>query len=252
MTDWSDLEQELDLWSQTGRIATFWWRDDDLNEPTEALDRLMDLRHRLDIPLHLAVIPDRVDPRIIEELRDCHVIQHGVLHQNFAGDGEKKCEFPESRPKEDSLADLVSGKNRMEELFGETFLPILVPPWNRIYEPLLADLKELGFEAISRFNARREMEPVSGLFEINTHIDPIFWRGHRSALPDEEILKMALNHLKARRTGFVDPHEPTGLLTHHLVHDERIWQVIFKLLDFLNHHTAVRWLTLPGVMALME
>ncbi len=251
MSDWVRLNEELDFWHQAGKIATFWWRDDDLNEPTDAFDRLLGLRERFDIPLNLAVIPDQVDPLIGENLDGCHLLQHGVQHRNYAPEGEKKCEFPDSRPREESIRDLQAGKSRMEELFGDDFLPFFVPPWNRLPETLIPDLKELGFSGLSRFNARREAMPVHGVVEINTHIDPIFWRGDRSAYKDSKIVDMALNHLKARRTGFADQLEPTGLLTHHLVHDEQVWRVVFTLLDHLNNHPAVRWLTLPGAMALM-
>ncbi|MBL4907846.1 MAG: hypothetical protein JKX94_10375, partial [Sneathiella sp.] len=71
MTSWAALKDELDLWRDAGQIATFWWRDDDLNEPTEAFDRLLNLRDSLDIPLSLAVIPDRVDPHIGDDLEGC-------------------------------------------------------------------------------------------------------------------------------------------------------------------------------------
>ena len=90
MNVWEELAQELDLWLAAGLVATFWWRDDDLNEPTAAFDRLLDLRDTLDIPLNLAVIPDEVDPHIGDDLAGCTLLQHGVLHKNFATDGQKK------------------------------------------------------------------------------------------------------------------------------------------------------------------
>lgn len=252
MTSWAELKEELDLWQASDQVATFWWRDDDLNEPTEAFERLLHLRESLDIPLTLAVIPDRVDPQIGDDLEGCLLVQHGVTHQNFAPKDEKKSEFPDNRSRDDILADLKEGKARMEELFGDNFYPFLVPPWNRIPESLFGDLVKIGFCGISRYNARRQGQPVSGLAEINTHIDPIFWRGDRSALVEDKILDMVLSHLKARRNGLGDFGEPTGFLSHHLVHDENIWQVTFKLLHFLKSHDAVRWLTLPGAMVFVD
>ena len=246
------MKDELDQWLATDQIATFWWRDDDLNEPTEAFDRLLHLREALDIPLTLAVIPDRVDPHIGDDLEGCLLVQHGVTHQNFASKDEKKSEFPESRSRNDMIAGLEEGKARMEELFGDNFYPFLVPPWNRISETLLSELVEIGFCGISRYNARRRGLPVPGLVEINTHIDPIFWRGNKSALSEHEILEMVLSHLKAKRTGLVDPSEPTGFLSHHLVHDEHVWQITFKLLHFLKSHEATRWLTLRGAMVFID
>lgn len=252
MSSWLALQQELDQWQADGKVATFWWRDDDLNEPTTALERLIALRDQLDIPLNLAVIPNLVDPHILDFLEGCHLLQHGVLHKNFAGDDEKKSEFPKSRDPEEATRDIIDGKSRLEELFSETFMPVFVPPWNRIADDMLQPLVEAGFSGVSRYKSRRNVFPVTGLFEMNTHIDPVFWRGHRSALEEEAILKMVLVHLMARRNGMADILEPTGILTHHLVHDEAIWQITFKLLDFLNRHEAVRWMTFPAAMALAE
>ncbi|MEH6402351.1 MAG: polysaccharide deacetylase family protein [Sneathiella sp.] len=252
MSVWEELAQELDLWLATEQVATFWWRDDDLNEPTTAFDRLLDLRDTLDIPLNLAVIPDEVDPRIGDDLAGCTILQHGVLHKSFAKDGQKKSEFPETRSLTECVEDLKQGKARMEELFGDVFFPVFVPPWNRISDPVIKELKTLGFVGLSRYKARVSAQPVAGLAEINTHIDPVFWRGDRSALEDEKILRLCINHLKARRTGFVDKSEPTGFLTHHLIHDEKLWEVTFKLLGFLSSHQAVRWVTLGGAIALID
>jgi len=252
MNTWDELAQELDLWFAAGQVATFWWRDDDLNEPTAALDRLLDLRDTFDIPLNLAVIPDEVDPHIGDDLTGCVLLQHGVLHKNFAKEGQKKSEFPDTRSVKDCVKDLQQGKARMEELFGDVFYPVFVPPWNRISDPVLKELKTSGFIGLSRYNARLTAQPITGLAEINTHIDPVFWRGDRSALEDNKILRLCINHLKARRTGFVDKSEPTGLLTHHLIHDERLWEVTFKLLGFLCGHKAVRWVTLAGAIALID
>ncbi|MFT6559030.1 polysaccharide deacetylase family protein [Sneathiella sp.] len=252
MADWDLLQAELDEWLDAGKRATFWWRDDDLNEPTDAFMRLLQLRAALDIPLGLAVIPDRVDPHIADEADGCLFLQHGVLHQNFADTGQKKCEFPDTRPVDESLSDILSGKSRMEELFGDQFLPVFVPPWNRITSRLLGPLAEAGFVGLSRYKARENAVHSGGLVEINTHVDPIFWRGNRSALDEKEVLALVIRHLQARRSGGVDALEPTGLLTHHLVHDEAIWEITFKLLSFLNSHKAVRWMTFPGAMALVE
>lgn len=252
MTVWDELHGELDLWLAAGHVATFWWRDDDLNECSSAFDRLLDLRDTLDIPLHLATIPDAVDPHVGDDLTGCILLQHGVLHKNFAVEGEKKCEFPQSRPLTECVEDLRQGKERMEALFGELFYPVLVPPWNRISDLAVNELKGLGFVGLSRYKARVTAQPIAGLAEVNTHIDPVSWRGGRSSLGDEKILRMCINHLKARRTGFVDRLEPTGFLSHHLIHDEALWEVTFKLLKFLKSHQAVRWLTYAGAIALID
>jgi hypothetical protein len=45
--------------------------------------------------------------------------------------------------------------------------------------------------------------------------------------------------LRARRTGEADFDEPTGLLTHHLAHDEAAWAFVDGFLAALRRHPAV-------------
>ncbi|OUR76220.1 hypothetical protein A9Q83_15565 [Alphaproteobacteria bacterium 46_93_T64] len=252
MASWDALKDELDLWQEAGITATFWWRDDDLNEPTNAFDRLLEMRHRLDIPLTLAVIPDNVDPHIADDLDGCHLVQHGVTHTSHAKEGEKKSEFPASRSITEMVAELTLGKARMETLFEGDFYPFLVPPWNRVGEALLPDIAKLGFHGISRYKPRASAVPVQGLAEVNTHIDPVDWKNGRSTLAEADILKMACDHLCDRRLGRVDTREPTGFLSHHIMYDEPLWEITYKFFSFVNSHKAVRFLTLPGALSVIE
>ena len=57
VVDWTDLTRELDRWADSGRPATFWWRDDDALTVTPALDRLLGLARDHQAPLALAVVP---------------------------------------------------------------------------------------------------------------------------------------------------------------------------------------------------
>lgn len=252
MTSWDALTTELDLWHAEKRIATFWWRDDDLVAPTAALDRLISLRDHFDIPLALAVIPEAVDSSLSDHVSDCIILQHGFHHHNFADPEEKKSEFSSIRPLADMETDLDNGRKILSQLFGDQFLPFFVPPWNRIDDAVLQQLPKLGYIGLSRFKPRLNAVPAAGMVEVNTHIDPINWRGGRSSLETSQILTMVLEHLIARRTGHADAREPTGLLTHHLDHDEEIWMQIYKLMLFLCNHPSVRWIPLPAAIALIE
>ena len=55
---------------------------------------------------------------------------------------------------------------------------MLAPPWNRIGEDLVRRLNEVGFAALSTFKRRRAREAAPGVLQVNTHVDPVFWRGH--------------------------------------------------------------------------
>ncbi len=252
MSDWGSLKRELDLWRSEGRVATFWWRDDDVIAPTPALDRLLHLKEHFDLPLALAVVPANVDPELVNHLEHCAILQHGFAHENFAANGEKKSEFPEGRAAEEVNADLIKGKETLARIFTDQFVPIMVPPWNRIADNHLGVLADLGFIGISRYKARKASLIRPKFAMINTHVDPINWRGDRSVVPEAALLEMVTGHLAARRKGEADLLEPTGLLTHHLVHDEEIWAALYRLLAVLTDHAAVRFVTIEGALALID
>lgn len=245
MTGWSDLDRELDIWADAGREATFWWRDDDAVEPTPALARLRELSRDHRVPLALAVIPLPAVSALAPFLLDhptARPVQHGYAHRNHAAAGAKSTELGAARPIAFSEDDLGRGCRRMRELFGEAFLPVLVPPWNRIDPGLVQRLPRLGFRGLSTFGPRAEAEPAPGLTQVNTHLDIIDWRGSRGFVGEEKALRHLISHLRARREHSVDPAEPTGLLTHHLAHDASAWGFITALLPQISRHPAGRWL----------
>ena len=100
-TAWEALTRELDLWEEDGRTATFWWRDDDAADHTDALNELLLLRTALGVPLALAVIPATATPELraaLDQNSAIAVLQHGYSHTNFAGPDERKIELDGSRP----------------------------------------------------------------------------------------------------------------------------------------------------------
>ncbi|MBV8538246.1 MAG: hypothetical protein JO128_21795, partial [Alphaproteobacteria bacterium] len=79
-----------------------------------------------------------------------------------------------------------------------------------------------------------------GMVQVNVHIDIIDWAA-RAFLGDGPCLDQALAHLSAKRAGDADPDEPTGLLTHHLAHDEAAWPFIERFIAATKAHSGVRW-----------
>ena len=252
MGNWGALTDELDRWAGAGRVATLWWRDDDAAAPAPALDRLLAARARLGVPLALAVVPASAEEAAADAIgadREATVLQHGYAHRNHAGSGERKAELGEGRPAADSLADIASGRRRLETLFGARLAPILVPPWNRIAEALVAGLSDAGYTGFSAYGPRRHARPAPGLAQVNTHIDPIDWRGSRGFVGEAAALDLAIGHLRARRTGAADGDEPTGLLSHHLVHDAAAWRFIQALVAATRAHPAARWIGVRDAFA---
>jgi len=133
---WTALGSELDAWAAAGREALIWWRDDDATAPSDALHRLLDLAAAAEAPLALAVIPAKAESDL-DALLEGHsaetaVLQHGFAHQNHAPAGTKKCELVSPASRETVPDELRQGRDSLARRFPARFLPVLVPPWNRI------------------------------------------------------------------------------------------------------------------------
>ena len=245
MTAWDRLSAELDAWSAAGLTAEFWWRDDDAVDTTAALNRLFALRRELKIPLALAVIPAGARTALADAVRGepgVEILQHGYAHANHRPEDKKKAELGADRDLWDIARELADGRGRMIDLFGiDGWLEVMVPPWNRIDPGVINLLPGLGFHGLTTFNARQSAEAAPDLRLINTHIDIVDWPGTRAFAGDEAVIGAAIAHLSAKRTDAADPAEPTGLLSHHLAHDDSCWAFIERLGHATAAHPAAVW-----------
>ena len=242
--DWTPLEVELAKWQAQALHLPLWWRDDDAIAPTAQLDQLSALARKLALPVHLAVIPATAEPelaRYVAEHPELIPVVHGWAHQNRAAGGQKKCEFPDQRPTQESLGDMQQGLTRLQKLFGSRLVAMFVPPWNRISSELLPALPGLGFAALSTFTPRKKPLAAPGLAQINTHLDPIDWKRTRSLVAPERLIAQVCDQLRARREGTADNTEPYGILTHHLVHDAGIWEFSEALITRLMMGPGQVW-----------
>jgi hypothetical protein len=242
--DWTALDLELSRWQDIGLALPLWWRDDDAIAPTAALDQLSALAQKLALPVHLAVIPSTAQPQLaacVSAHPELIPVVHGWAHINLAAAGEKKCEFPTHRPVEAALGDIEAGLARLQDLFGDRLEPIFVPPWNRITADLLPWMAGAGFAALSTFTPRTKAKAAPGLAQINTHLDPIDWKGSRSLVAPDQLITQVSRQLQARRLGTADNSEPYGILTHHLVHDTAIWEFTAALIARLMQGPAEVW-----------
>jgi len=240
---WGDLTRELDAWTAGGRRCAFWWRDDDATAASPALERLLAMAGRHALVPAIAAIPATATTSLVDALAGGRAValQHGWAHADHAPTGARKTELGAHRPLAAVAADLTAGRGRMERLFGTAFLPVLVPPWNRVAADVVAALPRLGFTGLSTWKARAAAAPVPGLRQVNCHVDPIDWRGSRGFAGDEAALAPLVGHLAAKRERRADGDEPTGLLGHHLAFDEAAWAFVDRLLDILRAHPATCW-----------
>lgn len=239
---WRPLQNELLRWEENGRVAHFWLRDDDAVVPTSALDRLLELTADSSVPVMLAVVPRRTGEPLIRRLAEERLVAvavHGWSHENHAADGDKKQELGPHRPRETVLAELSEANGRLAALYPKQFVPVLVPPWNRIDRDLLPHLASVGFVALSVFGPPKP----APLKLINSDVDIIDWHTTRGCRDHASLIAEIVAKL---RRNFEDGQATLGLLTHHLVHDEPAWLFLKGLFEATR--TRSRWLSMNEML----
>ncbi|WEZ82710.1 polysaccharide deacetylase family protein [Rhizobium sp. 32-5/1] len=242
---WAPLVAELDRWQAAGRVVTFWLRDDDAIEPTAALEQLLESTRRYQVPVTLAVIPAGTGPALARRLMDVShaaVAVHGWAHANHATGDRKKQELggPDRQP-EAVIAELATGYRLLADLFGHRFIPLLVPPWNRIDAGLLPSLGAIGFAALSVYG----VEKPAPIRMLNTHVDVMDWHGTRGGRDHAVLIAEVLGRLR-----HVFDHGGTvGVLTHHLVHDRTVWSFLDQLFCATYGHPGCRWASVEDILA---
>jgi len=251
MATLSDLNEELDQWSDAGLEATVWWRNDDTGTDSPQLNRLLEIATAAGAFVHLAAIPEHLTEaeRSAILAADCAwVLQHGFSHIDHAPPGEGSWELGSHRPISVTLGELAEGKARLEQTFGDRFIPVVTPPWGRIAPEIAERLPELGLRCISLTKPRPAKYRAPDLLEISVCCDPINWRGGAHFAGSEKPMRHFVEHLRHRRqchlSGAGDADEPSGLLTHHLDHDAEIWAFVETLVSALSGHPAARWVAL--------
>jgi len=240
---WRALADELARWREGGRVAEFWWRDDDAARPDPALKRLLALAQGTGTPLALAVVPMQAEEEAFEGIGPgVSIIQHGIDHGNRAGAGEKKTEFPAGESPRAAAARLTAGRERLAAWAQDRFVPVLAPPWNRLPEAFIPQLAPAGFRGLSRFGVRAAAQPAPGIRQVNTHVDLVAWHAGRGFVGEDAALAAAVGHLAAKREGRADAGEPTGWLSHHAVHEEAAWTFLERLFETLRAEPGLRWM----------
>jgi hypothetical protein len=248
---WPGLVEELEQWGEAGRVATLWWRDDDATAASAELDRLLD--RACEVPLALAVIPALADAGLAARLAGTTtpavaVLQHGWCHTDHSCGG-RKSEFPAERSAAAVAADLAGGRTRLLELFGTSVLAVLAPPWNRFDGRFLPLLAACGIGAISQAGPRREAWPAPGVFAANVQVDLVAWAADRAFVGEDAALALIVRHLRGRRLGLFEAAEPTGIMTHHRVHNGAAEAFLDRLFADTRAHPAARWLAAGEVFA---
>jgi hypothetical protein len=243
---WDKVHAELDVWHKLRRQALFWWRDDDAIDVTPQLKKLAGTAKIHDVSVGLSVIPVSASAALKRYVRgqdQLEVLVHGYAHKNHARANEAKREFPGSRHRADMLTELKDGLRLIRDGFGAKAIPVLVPPWNRIPPSLVSHLPALGYAGISAWKPRPVRVRQAGFVTVNAHLDVIDWR--RGKIPKAERLvgSLLLRKLRWRRENPGRASEPLGILTHHLLWDDRVEALMKEVLQTTRSHPAARWMT---------
>jgi hypothetical protein len=204
------------------------------------LERLLESSDAFSVPVSLAVIPSLAEPALFARLAAAPLVEvavHGWSHANHEPPGRKSAEFGSARSSAEIEADLRNGFQLLLNQAGDRFVPMFVPPWNRITPAALPLLAPSGFSALSVFGPEQEVPLVASL---NTHVDLIDWRGSRGGRPAGELVANIVRRLEAVQS---DPARVMGLLTHHLVHDAAGWRFLDQLFSVTQGHPGSRWVS---------
>jgi hypothetical protein len=217
--------------------VTFWWRDDDAGRDHPRLAALLDLADARAVPVALAVVPSWLEDACAERVRrspSTTVLQHGVAHADHAARPAKKVELGGAVDRGLLRRELERAGGHLAAAFAERFLPVLVPPWNRIAPDLVAALTGLGFSGLSVFGPRRPEQAAPGLRQVNTHLDLVAWR--------EGGRPLTLAESTERLAGLVRAcsDEPIGILSHHLLMDRAALAALDRLLALVQDHPRGR------------
>ena len=113
---------------------------------------------------------------------------------------------------------------------------------------LTGHLAACGIAGLSALGSHQWAPDVTGVTVRDVHVDIIDWRGGRRFVGEAVALRALVDRLRERRVAGMAAGEPTGLLTHHLVHDEEAWGFLIRL--FGVAHESARWLSAREVFSL--
>ncbi|RTL30735.1 MAG: hypothetical protein EKK49_12960 [Rhodocyclaceae bacterium] len=241
----SPLRAELELWQASGRSCPFWWRDDDLVCASPELNKMALLAAEARVPVLAAVIPAHTDGRLGEDtmgMAELSFCQHGYAHKSHVAAGVPSSEFGNGRQLSEVAREIAEGRQRLQGLFGERFIPVFVPPWNRIAANFIPLLEEYRFLGLSQHRDEPSL-PDSKLITVHCDIEILLWSAASKATckPTQTLVLELVKRLAKLRTNAMEP-EPLGVLTHHRAMKDDAWLFMHTLFAVTAEFSVVRWL----------
>lgn len=200
----------------------FWWRDDDAEVSSPALDRLLALSTDTGVPVGLAVIPGHLEQSLATHLsaaNDVDVLVHGWIHKNHAPKGDPASEYPLSRHIDDVRGELAHSLAVLHEAFPQKTLPVFVPPWNRLPAEFEDLLVECGYVGLSGASGNSLQNPGTASLR-RAHCDlNIVVKPGAGCGADIRGAAFVAKSIRAGERG------PFGVVTHHRLFDDATWKL---------------------------
>lgn len=229
------VEQAVDM-ARVSPVRVF-FRADDIGVPGKRLFRLMDTFYDHRVPLCPALVPAWLNSQRWDVLRKIDVKspqlwcwhQHGWRHVSHEIQGKKQ-EFGPRRSIEDIRMDIVRGREKLERLIQDRFMPVFTPPWNRCDGRTLSILKNNGFKAISRHHHSMP-KTGKGFPDLCVNVD----LHTRLETTPEEGWQGLWNELKAAVVSGT-----CGIMIHHQRMNPSAFEFIELLLGMIAQNSRIR------------
>jgi len=239
LSDWRRrLHEAAERWTGN-HVPTVFFRADDIGAGGRAFEAVCRLFRHHETPLAMAVVPAWLSQVRKEQLFRSAPLeeslwgwhQHGWRHVNWQRTG-KKSEFGEQRPFEKQWRDIWQGRQKMEDIFLDRFIPVFTPPWNRLSPLTVKILQQLNFRGISLAGPLpRGARPPSGLTNLRVQID-LHTRKARD--PEQDYLAL-LDEI----TAMMGRKEPIGIMVHHHRMSLFAFDFLHELLTILKRQNQV-------------
>jgi hypothetical protein len=239
LNDWRKrLHEAAERWTGN-HVPTVFFRADDIGAGGRAFEAICRLFRHHQTPIAMAVVPAWLSQVRKEQLFRSAPLeeplwgwhQHGWRHVNWQRTG-KKSEFGEQRPFEKQWRDIWQGRQKMEEIFLDRFIPVFTPPWNRLSPLTVKIVQQLNFRGISLAGPLpRGARQPSGLTNLRVQID---LHTRKSRDPEQDYLDL-LDEI----TAMMGRKEPVGIMVHHQRMSLFAFDFLHELLTLLNHQSQV-------------
>lgn len=234
--------QALKQAQDEGRYIKFWWRDDDATKASPALEQLAHSSLQAQASVLLAVIPQTAGKSLRTALDEhSHLVPcvHGWAHINHAPQGEKKAELGKYRALTEIKGEITTALHHLKKVLGDDILAVMVPPWNRISGDVVQCLVSIGYQGVSGFANNLEAYAPDDLIVASTHIDIIDWRGEYSIARTGKPAGIVASEIAAE---ILSGRDEIGLLSHHLVHDQKAWDTLNMIAETISSTSNTSWL----------